>query len=177
MRLRCVRLARRARWGTRWRPDSNSFSLDLPPLPWKQRRSANYYHLNRKVDTLSNNWFNRITKSTFLPPLPQISKTLKATLTALLDSMCDSDCNPSPDVPSSLSHEPPGVGSAAPKLTLAKRRANQQETETYYFTVSKCWGLISWKKNQLYIKTTIDQLEPSISEMMCMIKLLEFHTL
>lgn len=72
----------------------------------------------------------------FLSPL-QISKTLKATLTALLDSMCDSDSNPSPDVPSSLSHEPPG-GSSAPKLTLAKRRANQQETETYYFTVSQC---------------------------------------
>lgn len=56
--------------------------------------------------------------------------------------MCDSDCNPSPDVPSSLSHEPPG-GSAAPKLTLAKRRANQQETETYYFTVSDCRVLIN----------------------------------
>lgn len=66
---------------------------------------------------------------------PQVSKTLKATLTALLDNVCDSDCNPSPDVPSSLSHEPL-AGSAAPKLILAKRRANQQETETYYFTVS-----------------------------------------
>ncbi|TMS16630.1 SLIT-ROBO Rho GTPase-activating protein 3 [Larimichthys crocea] len=63
----------------------------------------------------------------------EVSKTLKATLTALLDTMCESDSNPSPDVPSSLSHEPPG-GNAAPKLTLAKRRANQQETETYYFT-------------------------------------------
>lgn len=68
---------------------------------------------------------------------PQVSKTLKATLAALLDNMCESDCNPSPDVPSSLSHEPLG-GNAAPKLTLAKRRANQQETETYYFTVSRC---------------------------------------
>ncbi|XP_076596462.1 SLIT-ROBO Rho GTPase-activating protein 3 isoform X3 [Chaetodon auriga] len=66
----------------------------------------------------------------------EVSKTLKATLTALLDSMCESDCNPSPDVPSSLSHEPPG-GNTAPKLTLAKRRANQQETETYYFTKVK----------------------------------------
>ncbi|XP_062247162.1 SLIT-ROBO Rho GTPase-activating protein 3 isoform X3 [Platichthys flesus] len=66
----------------------------------------------------------------------EISKTLKATLTALLDVMCDSDCNPSPDVPSSLSSEPPG-GSTAPKLALAKRRANQQETETYYFTKVK----------------------------------------
>nr|XP_020473582.1 SLIT-ROBO Rho GTPase-activating protein 3-like isoform X3 [Monopterus albus] len=66
----------------------------------------------------------------------EISKTLKATLTALLDTMCDSDCNPSPDVLSSLSHEPPG-GSTAPKLTLAKRRANQQDTEIYYFTKVK----------------------------------------
>uniref|UniRef100_A0A674NUA5 Rho GTPase activating protein 4 n=1 Tax=Takifugu rubripes TaxID=31033 RepID=A0A674NUA5_TAKRU len=65
-----------------------------------------------------------------------VSKTLKATLTALLDNVCDSDCNPSPDVPSSLSHEPLG-GSTAPKLILAKRRANQQETETYYFTKVK----------------------------------------
>ncbi|XP_030589381.1 SLIT-ROBO Rho GTPase-activating protein 3-like isoform X2 [Archocentrus centrarchus] len=66
----------------------------------------------------------------------EISKTLKATLAALLDNMCDSDSNPSPDVPSSLSHEPPG-GGTLPKLTLAKRRANQQETETYYFTKVK----------------------------------------
>ncbi|XP_047451109.1 SLIT-ROBO Rho GTPase-activating protein 3 isoform X2 [Mugil cephalus] len=66
----------------------------------------------------------------------EVSKTLKATLAALLDTMCDSECNPSPDVPSSLSHEAPG-GSAVPKLTLAKRRANQQETETYYFTKVK----------------------------------------
>ncbi|XP_033485477.1 SLIT-ROBO Rho GTPase-activating protein 3 isoform X2 [Epinephelus lanceolatus] len=66
----------------------------------------------------------------------EVSKTLKATLTALLDNMCESDCNPSPDVPSSLSHEPPG-GNTAQKLTLAKRRANQQETETYYFTKVK----------------------------------------
>ncbi|KAM3617925.1 uncharacterized protein V6R79_012769 [Siganus canaliculatus] len=66
----------------------------------------------------------------------EVSKTLKATLTALLDTVCESDCNPSPDVPSSLSHEPPG-GNTAPKLTLAKRRANQQETETYYFTKVK----------------------------------------
>ncbi|XP_074498591.1 SLIT-ROBO Rho GTPase-activating protein 3-like isoform X2 [Sebastes fasciatus] len=66
----------------------------------------------------------------------EVSKTLKATLTALLDNMCESDCNPSPDVPTSLSNEPPG-GSTAPKLALAKRRANQQETEIYYFTKVK----------------------------------------
>ncbi|XP_032375670.1 SLIT-ROBO Rho GTPase-activating protein 3 isoform X1 [Etheostoma spectabile] len=66
----------------------------------------------------------------------EVSKTLKATLTALLDNMGDSDCNPSPDVLSSLSNEPPG-GNTAQKLAIAKRRANQQETETYYFTKVK----------------------------------------
>ncbi|XP_072305601.1 SLIT-ROBO Rho GTPase-activating protein 3 isoform X2 [Eucyclogobius newberryi] len=66
----------------------------------------------------------------------EISKTLKATLTALLDNMGDSDSYPAPDVPSSQTHEQPG-GSTAPKLALAKRRANQQETETFYFTKVK----------------------------------------
>ncbi|KAK7884766.1 hypothetical protein WMY93_027889 [Mugilogobius chulae] len=66
----------------------------------------------------------------------EISKTLKATLTALLDTMGESDSSPAPDVPSSQSHEPLG-GSTAPKLALAKRRANQQETETFYFTKVK----------------------------------------
>lgn len=66
--------------------------------------------------------------------LSQVSKTLKATLTSLLDTMCDSDSNPAPDLTSSLSHELPGVGTAL-KMTLAKRRANQQETESFYFTV------------------------------------------
>uniref|UniRef100_A0A3B3V6Y2 Rho GTPase activating protein 4 n=1 Tax=Poecilia latipinna TaxID=48699 RepID=A0A3B3V6Y2_9TELE len=67
----------------------------------------------------------------------EISKTLKATLAALLDSMCDSECNPSPDVSASLSHEPPGGITTTAKLSLAKRRANQQETETYYLTKVK----------------------------------------
>ncbi|CAF93258.1 unnamed protein product, partial [Tetraodon nigroviridis] len=66
----------------------------------------------------------------------EVSKTLKATLTALLDNVCDGDCDPSPDLPSSQSHEPLG-GGPAPKLTLAKRRANQQEAETYYLTKVK----------------------------------------
>ncbi|XP_077578265.1 SLIT-ROBO Rho GTPase-activating protein 3 isoform X2 [Stigmatopora nigra] len=67
----------------------------------------------------------------------EVSKTLNATLTALLESMSDSDCNTTTDIPSSLLlHEPSG-GSSAPKLTLAKRRANQQETETYYFAKVK----------------------------------------
>ncbi|KAI4824544.1 hypothetical protein KUCAC02_013048, partial [Chaenocephalus aceratus] len=72
----------------------------------------------------------------------KLVKTLKATLTALLDNMCESDCNPSPDVLSTLTHEPPG-GNTAQKLTIAKRRANQQETETYYFTVKSEGLLIS----------------------------------
>ncbi|XP_005806279.2 SLIT-ROBO Rho GTPase-activating protein 3-like isoform X1 [Xiphophorus maculatus] len=67
----------------------------------------------------------------------EISKTLKATLAALLDSMCDSECNPSPDVSASLSHEPPGGITTTAKLSLAKRRANLQETETYYLTKVK----------------------------------------
>ncbi|XP_010871579.1 SLIT-ROBO Rho GTPase-activating protein 3-like isoform X2 [Esox lucius] len=66
----------------------------------------------------------------------EVSKTLKATLSALLDSMCDSDSNPAPDVPISLSHDPMGTASAS-KLALAKRRANQQETEIFYFTKVK----------------------------------------
>uniref|UniRef100_A0A674BH22 Rho GTPase activating protein 4 n=1 Tax=Salmo trutta TaxID=8032 RepID=A0A674BH22_SALTR len=66
----------------------------------------------------------------------EVSKTLKATLSALLDSMCDSDSNPPPDLPISLSHDPMGTASAS-KLALAKRRANQQETETFYFTKVK----------------------------------------
>ncbi|XP_045550975.1 SLIT-ROBO Rho GTPase-activating protein 3 isoform X3 [Salmo salar] len=62
----------------------------------------------------------------------EVTKTLKATLAALLDSMCDSDSNPTPDLPISLSHDSMGAASAS-KLALAKRRANQQETETFYF--------------------------------------------
>ncbi|CAB1350627.1 unnamed protein product [Coregonus sp. 'balchen'] len=65
----------------------------------------------------------------------EVTKTLKATLSALLDSMCDSDSNPAPDLPISLSHDPMGAASAS-KLALAKRRANQQETETFYFMSS-----------------------------------------
>uniref|UniRef100_A0A1A7Z415 Rho GTPase activating protein 4 n=1 Tax=Iconisemion striatum TaxID=60296 RepID=A0A1A7Z415_9TELE len=84
----------------------------------------------------------------------EISKTLKATLSVLLESMCDSDCNPSPDVTSSLSNEPPGGGSA-PKLTLAKRRANQQETETYYFTKVKEFLISSSLSSKLQAKHDI----------------------
>lgn len=65
----------------------------------------------------------------------QVSKTLKATYAALLESICDDDCNPAPDVSASLSQESTGDGPNT-KLSLTKRRANQQETETFYFNVS-----------------------------------------
>ncbi|XP_027026238.1 SLIT-ROBO Rho GTPase-activating protein 3 isoform X3 [Tachysurus fulvidraco] len=66
----------------------------------------------------------------------EVSKTLKATYAALLESICDDDCNPTPDVSASLSQESTGDGPNT-KLTLAKRRANQQDTETYYFNKVK----------------------------------------
>lgn len=65
---------------------------------------------------------------------PQVSKTLKATYAALLESICDDDCNPTPDVSASLSQESTGDGPNT-KLSLTKRRANQQDTETFYFNV------------------------------------------
>lgn len=64
----------------------------------------------------------------------QISKTLKTTLSNLLESICDDDCNPTPDASTTPSVESTGDGTGT-KPTLAKRRANQQDTETFYFTV------------------------------------------
>ncbi|CAL8324336.1 unnamed protein product [Merluccius merluccius] len=81
----------------------------------------------------------------------EVSKTLKATLTSLLDTMCDSDSNPAPDLTSSLSHELPGVGPAL-KMTLAKRRANQQETESFYFTKVKEFLISSSLSSKLQAK-------------------------
>ena len=63
------------------------------------------------------------------------------THTALLDSICDDDCNPAPDVSTTVSLDTTG-DSGGTKLSLAKRRSNQQETETYYFTVRI--DLIGW---------------------------------
>uniref|UniRef100_A0A4W4GLF0 Rho GTPase activating protein 4a n=1 Tax=Electrophorus electricus TaxID=8005 RepID=A0A4W4GLF0_ELEEL len=65
----------------------------------------------------------------------EVSKTLKATLTALLENISDDDCIPIPDI-STLPLESMGDGPST-KPSLAKRRANQQETETYYFTKVK----------------------------------------
>ena len=66
-------------------------------------------------------------------PRPQVSKTLRATHAALLDNISDDDCNPAPDNLVSLSQE---SDAASSKLSMLKRRANQQETEGFYFTVS-----------------------------------------
>uniref|UniRef100_A0A8C1JWN6 Rho GTPase activating protein 4b n=1 Tax=Cyprinus carpio TaxID=7962 RepID=A0A8C1JWN6_CYPCA len=64
----------------------------------------------------------------------QISKTLKTTLSNLLESVCDDDCNPTPDASVTPSVESTGEGTGT-KPSLAKRRANQQDTETFYFTM------------------------------------------
>uniref|UniRef100_A0A672NDV8 Rho GTPase activating protein 4 n=1 Tax=Sinocyclocheilus grahami TaxID=75366 RepID=A0A672NDV8_SINGR len=61
-------------------------------------------------------------------------KTLKTTLSNLLESVCDDDCNPTPDASATPSVESTGEGTGT-KPSLAKRRANQQDTETFYFTM------------------------------------------
>ncbi|XP_062872261.1 SLIT-ROBO Rho GTPase-activating protein 3 isoform X2 [Trichomycterus rosablanca] len=66
----------------------------------------------------------------------EISKTLKATYAALLDSISDDDCNPTPDISATLSLESTGDG-PSPKISLTKRRANQQDTEAFYFNKVK----------------------------------------
>ncbi|XP_059383578.1 SLIT-ROBO Rho GTPase-activating protein 3-like isoform X2 [Carassius carassius] len=66
----------------------------------------------------------------------EISKTLKTTLSNLLESVCDDDCNPTPDASVTPSVENTAEGTGT-KPSLAKRRANQQDTETFYFTKVK----------------------------------------
>uniref|UniRef100_A0A671QHT1 SLIT-ROBO Rho GTPase-activating protein 3-like n=1 Tax=Sinocyclocheilus anshuiensis TaxID=1608454 RepID=A0A671QHT1_9TELE len=63
-------------------------------------------------------------------------KTLKTTLSNLLESVCDDDCNPTPDASATPSVESTGEGTGT-KPSLAKRRANQQDTETFYFAKVK----------------------------------------
>ncbi|KPP75023.1 rho GTPase-activating protein 4-like, partial [Scleropages formosus] len=66
----------------------------------------------------------------------EVSKTLRATYSALLESISDDDCGSAPEHGST---QPQEAGGEAPgsKPSLAKRRANQQETEGYYFTKVK----------------------------------------
>ncbi|XP_056102397.1 SLIT-ROBO Rho GTPase-activating protein 3 isoform X4 [Rhinichthys klamathensis goyatoka] len=66
----------------------------------------------------------------------EVSKTLKTTHSNLLESVCDDDCIPTPDASAAPSVESTGDGTGA-KPSLAKRRANQQDTETFYFTKVK----------------------------------------
>ncbi|XP_039507978.1 SLIT-ROBO Rho GTPase-activating protein 3 isoform X4 [Pimephales promelas] len=66
----------------------------------------------------------------------EVSKTLKTTHSNLLESICDDDCIPAPDASAAPSVESTGDGTGA-KPSLAKRRANQQDTETFYFTKVK----------------------------------------
>uniref|UniRef100_A0A9J8C7N5 Rho GTPase activating protein 4b n=2 Tax=Cyprinus carpio TaxID=7962 RepID=A0A9J8C7N5_CYPCA len=66
----------------------------------------------------------------------EVKSTLKTTLSNLLESICDDDCNPTPDASTTPSVESTGDGTGT-KPTLAKRRANQQDTETFYFTKVK----------------------------------------
>ncbi|XP_073678987.1 SLIT-ROBO Rho GTPase-activating protein 3 isoform X2 [Garra rufa] len=66
----------------------------------------------------------------------EISKTLKTTHSNLLESICDDDCNPTPDASATPSVESTG-DSTGTKPSLAKRRANLQDTETFYLTKVK----------------------------------------
>ncbi|XP_065142133.1 SLIT-ROBO Rho GTPase-activating protein 3 isoform X3 [Paramisgurnus dabryanus] len=66
----------------------------------------------------------------------ELSKTLKATYTNLLESICDDDCNPTPESSAIQAVESTGDGTGV-KPSLAKRRANLQDTETFYFTKVK----------------------------------------
>uniref|UniRef100_A0A671K9Y3 SLIT-ROBO Rho GTPase-activating protein 3-like n=1 Tax=Sinocyclocheilus anshuiensis TaxID=1608454 RepID=A0A671K9Y3_9TELE len=66
----------------------------------------------------------------------EVKSTLKTTLSNLLESVCDDDCNPTPDASATPSVESTGDGTGT-KPSLAKRRANQQDTETFYFTKVK----------------------------------------
>lgn len=70
---------------------------------------------------------------------PQVRKTLDATMQTLQDMLTVEDFDVSDAFQHSRSTE--SVKSAASetymsKLNIAKRRANQQETEMFYFTVS-----------------------------------------
>uniref|UniRef100_A0A671QR24 SLIT-ROBO Rho GTPase-activating protein 3-like n=1 Tax=Sinocyclocheilus anshuiensis TaxID=1608454 RepID=A0A671QR24_9TELE len=66
----------------------------------------------------------------------EVKSTLKTTLSNLLESVCDDDCNPTPDASATPSVESTGEGTGT-KPSLAKRRANQQDTETFYFAKVK----------------------------------------
>ena len=96
-----LRWVRRARWGTSWRPDSSSFSLDWLPLPWKQRRSAHYYHQKKKNLLWENIWINWLNNNLF--PLLRSVKHSKPRSQPCWTLCVTATVTPPPDVPSSLS--------------------------------------------------------------------------
>ncbi|XP_041093057.1 SLIT-ROBO Rho GTPase-activating protein 3-like [Polyodon spathula] len=70
----------------------------------------------------------------------EVNKTLKATLRALLDSFSIEDYSSPDPLQTSQSAEPLKSSGSDPlgnKPNIAKRRANQQETESFYFTKVK----------------------------------------
>ncbi|KAK1150559.1 hypothetical protein AOXY_G33829 [Acipenser oxyrinchus oxyrinchus] len=70
----------------------------------------------------------------------EVNKTLKATLRALLDSFSIEDYSSPDSLQTSQSAEPARSSGSDPpgnKPNIAKRRANQQETESFYFTKVK----------------------------------------
>ncbi|XP_058873083.1 SLIT-ROBO Rho GTPase-activating protein 3-like isoform X2 [Acipenser ruthenus] len=70
----------------------------------------------------------------------EVNKTLKATLRALLDSFSIEDYSSPDSLQTSQSAEPAKSSGSDPpgnKPNIAKRRANQQETESFYFTKVK----------------------------------------
>lgn len=89
----------------------------------------------------------------------QVKKTWGATLATLQDMTVLDDC----DVSQSFTHSPSSesVKSSVSdgylnKPSLAKRRANQQETELFYFNVSELLGFIfKLLKIQTFLSTFI----------------------
>lgn len=77
----------------------------------------------------------------YIPPSVQVRKTLDATMQTLQDMLTVEDFDVSDAFQHSRSTE--SIKSVASesymsKLNVAKRRANQQETEMFYFSVSSC---------------------------------------
>ncbi len=77
----------------------------------------------------------------YIPPSVQVRKTLDATMQTLQDMLTVEDFDVSDAFQHSRSTE--SIKSVASesymsKLNIAKRRANQQETEMFYFSVSLC---------------------------------------
>lgn len=78
----------------------------------------------------------------------QVRKTLDATMQTLQDMLTVEDFDMSDAFQHSRSTE--SIKSVASesymsRMNVAKRRANQQETETFYFSVSQFWSVFQSK--------------------------------